>query len=94
MTPTYLFISKKDPLTLNNVLNNELNKLSAWFSANELSLNICKIKFIVFRPRQKGLCYDFDISINGGALTQVSETLFLGVLLDNSLSWKSHISSR
>ena len=23
-------------------------------------------------------CYDFDISINGEALTQVSETLFLG----------------
>ena len=47
---------------------------------------------MVFRPRQKSLCYDFDISINGEALTQVSEALFLGVLLDDCLSWKSHIS--
>ena len=47
---------------------------------------------MVFRPRQKRLCYDFDISINGEALTQVSETLFLGVVLNDCLSWKSHIS--
>ena len=89
---TNLFISEKDPVTLNNILNNELNKLSAWFAANKLSLNITKTKFMVFRPRQKRLCYDFDISINGVALTQVSETLFLGVVLNDCLSWKSHIS--
>ena len=77
-----------------NILNSELNKLSAWFAANKLSLNISKTKFMVFRPRQKRLCYmyDYDISINGEALTQVSEALFLGVLLDDCLSWKYHIS--
>ena len=47
---------------------------------------------MVSSPRQKGLWYDFDISINGEALTQVSETLFPGVLLDDCLSWKSRIS--
>ena len=88
----YLVISEKDPVTLNNTLNSELNKLSAWFAANKLSLNISKTKFMVFRPRQKRLCYDYDISITGEALTQVSEALFLGVLLDHCLSWKSYIS--
>ena len=47
---------------------------------------------MVFRPCQKSLCYDFDISINGEALAQVSEALFLGILLDDRLSWKSRIS--
>ena len=89
---TNLFVSEKDPVTMNNILNSELNKLSAWFAANKLSLNISKTKFMVFRPRQKRLCYDFDIAINGEALTQVSETLFLGVLLNYCLSWKSHIT--
>ena len=89
---TNLFISEKDSVTLNNTLNSELNKLSAGFAANKLSLNISKTKFTVFRPRQKRLCYDYDISINGEALPQVSEALFLGVLLDDCLSWKSHIS--
>ena len=41
---------------------------------------------------KKRLCYDFDISINGEALTQVSETLFLGVVLNDCISRKSHIS--
>ena len=41
---------------------------------------------------QKRLCYDYDISINWDTLTQVSEALFLIVLLDDCLSWKSHIS--
>ena len=37
---TKLFISEKDPVTMNNVLNSELKKLSAWFAANKLSLNM------------------------------------------------------
>ena len=77
---------------MNNILNSELNKLSAWFGANKLSLYISKTKFMVFKPRQKRLCYDFDISINGEALTHVSETLFLSVSLDDCLSSKSHVS--
>ena len=44
---TNSFISEKDPVTLSNILNNELNKLSAWFAANKLSLNISKTKFMV-----------------------------------------------
>lgn len=52
---TNLFISEKDPVTMNNILNSEFNKDSAWFAANQLSLNISKTKFIVFRPRQKTL---------------------------------------
>ena len=73
---TNLFISEKDPVTLNNTLNSELNKLSAWFAANKLSLNISKTKFMVFRPRKRRLCYDYDISINGEAFTQVSRGPF------------------
>ena len=89
---TNLFISENDPVTLNNILNNGLDKLSRRFAANKLSLNISKTKFMVFRPRQKRLCSDFHISINGEALIQVSETPFLDVLLDDCLPGKFHIS--
>ena len=64
---TNLFISEKDPVSLNNTLNSELSKLSAWFAANKLSLNISKTKFMVFRPRPKRLCYDY-----GEALLMIS----------------------
>ena len=31
-----LFISEEDPVPLNNILNSELNKLSAWFATYKL----------------------------------------------------------
>ena len=50
---TNVFVSHKDKDCLTNILNAELNKLSLWFRANRLSLNLKKTKFIVFKPCQK-----------------------------------------
>ena len=50
---TNLFISHNDPVYLINTLNRELDKLSTWFTANWLSLNLSKTNFIVFKPWQK-----------------------------------------
>jgi hypothetical protein len=36
-----------------NVLNTELLKLSEWFKANKLSINIKKSNYMIFKPRQK-----------------------------------------
>ena len=51
---TIVFVSHKDEDCLTNILNAELNKLSKWFRANRLSLNLKKTKFIniVFKPCQ------------------------------------------
>ena len=90
---TNLFISNEDPLYLNDILNVELKKLSDWFGANKISLNVTKTKFMVFTPWQKKKpCYDFRVLIGKKEITRVSETLFLGVLLDECLPWKFHIS--
>jgi hypothetical protein len=73
-------------------LNIEIRKLSDWFKSNKLSLNLEKTKFIVFKPRQKEYNYTFQIIINNEYIEQVKETVFLAVVLDEELSWKSHIS--
>ena len=41
---TNVFVSHKDKDCLTNILNAELNKLSIWFRANRLSLNLKKKK--------------------------------------------------
>ena len=43
---TNVFVSHKDKDCLTNILNAELNKLSIWFRANRLSLNLKKKKQI------------------------------------------------
>ena len=56
-----------------------------------LSLNLTKTKIIVFKPRQRKF-HHIALRINGECIEQVKETVFLGVQLDEELSWKSHIS--
>ena len=89
---TNLFMSHKDPVYLAASLNSELNKLSTWFKANKLSLNLKKTNFMLFKPRQKKYHFPLQICINEQRIEQVKETVFLGVVLDEHLSWKPHIS--
>ena len=87
-----LFMSHKDPVFPAASLNSKLNKLSAWFKANKLSLNLKKTNFLLFKPRQKRYHFPMQICINEQRIEQVKETVFLGVVLDEHLSWKPHIS--
>ena len=89
---TNLFMSHKDPVYLAASLNSELNKLSAWFKANKLSLNLKKTNFMLFKPRQKKYHFPMQTSVNEQRIEQVKETVFLGVVLDEHLTWKPHIS--
>ena len=89
---TNVFLSHKNADCLANILNTELNKLSIWFRANKLSLNLKKTKFMVFKPSQKRKSHDIQLLINDYKLDQVKETIFLGVILDENLNWKSEIS--
>ena len=89
---TSIFFSHKDLNYLNNALNRELRKLSDWFIVNKLSLNLTKTKFMIFKPRQKTRHPDVQLALNNRSIEQVNETVFLGVILDETLYWKSHIS--
>ena len=60
--------------------------------ANFLHLNILKSKFIHFKsPRQKPLLTNYNIKFNGKELEKLSEIKFLGVKIDEYLTWVPHI---
>jgi len=64
--------------------------INAWFINNRLTLNFNKTQFLEFRTNH----YSNDIiqsayDIKG--ITIVTEARFLGLTLDNTLSWKKHI---
>ena len=47
---------------------------------------------MVFKPRQKRQKHDISIKINNcDIIVQTNEAVFLGVILDEDLSWKPHI---
>ena len=89
---TNVFCSGKNLPYLMNQANRELNKLSDWFTANKLSVNLKKTKFMIFKQKQKRCHVDSKIFLNNQEIDLVKEISFLGVILDEHLTWKSHIS--
>ena len=85
------FFSHKDFNLLPGILNSEMLKLTQWCRANKLSINFKKSNFMVFRPPQRRKTLDISIQIDNNAIEHVKETVFLGVILDEHLSWKPHI---
>ena len=73
------------------LVNNELKKLSCWFQANKLSINVEKSNCIIFKTSQNRQKLDFHFSINDTKIDRVTETLFLGVIIDECL--KPHIQN-
>ena len=72
----------------NNVLQ-LVNKLVYWVGGNGLLLNLKKTKFMIFsRKRNVGT---FDLKINNVPIEKLSEAKFLGVIVDDKFTWKSHI---
>ena len=90
MTPTFLF-SHNDPNFLMELVNTELQKLSCWLQGNKLSINVKKSNYIIFKTSQNRQKLDLHFSVNDTKINRVTETLFLGVIIDECLTWKPHI---
>ena len=60
--------------------------------ANKLTLNVDKTKFMIFKPRQKRASVKFRVVLNNNVTEQVKEIIFLGVVLDEHLTWKPHVA--
>ena len=48
---------------------------------------------MLLRPRQKRQILDLSIQIDNNNIECVKETVFLGVTIDEHMSWKPHILS-
>ena len=87
---TSIFYSNSDPDHVASVMNCELTKISLWMKSNKLSVNIKKTNYVIFKPKQKSVHMSSHISFDSIALKQVTEVKFLGVYIDEGLTWKSH----
>ena len=103
---TSLFYSHKNKHDAVDILNSELSKISQWLAANKLSLNVSKSKLLVFsnkkpnknKPANNHNISDddvdvFKLSLNGEPLKEAEWAKYLGVLLDNKISWKNQINA-
>ena len=89
-----LLYSNKNPKTLESIVNTELEKVYRWLNANKLTMNTKKSNFIIFHPHQRNLNYQVNIRIFDWkdkkyiSLERKEYIKYLGVLLDEHLTWK------
>ena len=81
---TNIFFSHSNPNFLENVLNN----IDVWLRCNNLSTNVQKTNNVTFRPSQRKIKNSFSLSFGGQPIRQSNVTKFLGVYLDEHLTWK------
>ena len=87
---TNLFCTGKNLGDIVNEINVEIDRIYSWVKANKLSLNVEKTNFMLFTPKCFPRIMD-DLLINGNRISEVNETKFLGVIIDNKLNWSPHI---
>ena len=80
-------------MEVNNVLNNELKQMSRGFKVNKLSLNINKTNYMCSINKLQPYLDSRKLKIDGLEVSRVQVNKFLGVLVDEKLSWSNHINA-
>lgn len=71
-------------------VNCELHKIDDWLRTNKLSLNVEKSSYLIFSNCDKSS--NKRLAIRGSPLSLVNSAKFLGVMIDDRLSFKLHLN--
>ena len=89
---TYLAMSDKDLDSLEIRANKEISKTDLWLRKNKLSLNYSKSNYMIVKGNPKKTIDDnFKLIINNSALIRASSVKYLGLHIDEHLSWSAHL---
>ena len=93
---TTILYSSSDIVSKIPLINMELSEVSNWFKANKLSVNATKTNYMIMGTQHMTSIEDqsvsnIDIILDKTKLKRVDKTKFLGVTIDENLSWKNHI---
>jgi hypothetical protein len=84
---TSILITEKNYENLNQMIRLVLDCTSRWFKANQLVFNLTKTNITKFSPSHFILSQLIS-EHNSTTISEVPDTKFLGVQIDNHLNWK------
>ena len=90
---TNLLFADKNIGTIESNVNYELKILVNWLRSNKLSLNKLKTELIMFHPIKKKSPHSPNIKLNNYKLKRKSHVKYLGITIDEVLSWNKHIDN-
>jgi len=89
---TSIIITSPNPSNYENIVIKIFEDINRWFNSNLLSLNLEKTHYMQFRNKNSAPI-DLNIGHENKNITKTSSTKFLGLTLENTLSWKIHIDT-
>ena len=84
----YVNFDKNKDISLD--INNELESIHNWLRCNKLYLNVSKTKYMIINNRDRPP--DLNLKIGNSNIERCSEHKFLGVYIDDRLTFSTHIS--
>ena len=87
---TSILLTSPNNIQMQSDLNVAFEQLIKWFKSNLLLLNFDRTYFIQFNNKSN---YTSEMQINyeDKQISIANETKFLGLFINNNLSWKTHI---
>ena len=89
---TNIFCEAENIDMLQKLVNKELRKVKMWLDVNKLSLNICKTNFVIFKSPKHSTHQTMNIKMGNQPIKKTCYVKFLGILLDENLTWKYHLT--
>jgi len=86
-----IIISNTNPDKFKNNINSVMTEITNWFQSNLLTLNCNKTHFMQFLTKKRNE-RKIQITAPNSINTNIHSTKFLGLIIDNTLSWKDHIA--
>ena len=76
-------------------MKTDLLELIDWFRDNKLSLNLSKTNCVIFRKStdNTNIANDLSFQIGDATITRASTVTFLGLHIDEHLSWSHHLKN-
>jgi hypothetical protein len=85
-----LIITSPNPTNFTKDIYGVLTNISNWFKAKLLSVNFEKTSLIPFLT-SNSLHIPISVGCDNNIKYDISNRKFLGIMIDNTLTWKSHI---
>ena len=97
---TNVFVAADSRHEAFNTANKLLSSISQYMRCNLLHINTKKCCYMYFNPNKRETeslvdveLENLNIAINSSVINRVKTTKFLGVIIDDKLSWKPHIEA-
>ena len=87
---TNFTVSSKNINELQVIAQKELSLVNKWIKSNKLTINLSKSEYILVSNKNTNTS-DFILTIDDNILQKKRNVKYLGVYLDNNLTWKPHI---